>query len=289
MSFPLPNFFICGIPKCGTTSLFEYLSTHPNIFMSDPKEPWFFQGDEYYNGLEWYSETYFSNYDGEKAVGEATPGYFGRDSARQRIASDIPEARLIFVIRDPVDRLWSEYWWRIQNGQLSPVTSFGDFIRSEGPETNSFGVGHIESGMYYEHLTDWKELFSRDQIFVLLNYDLRERRQICLNRIFDFVGVKRHNISSEELDEHGATNHPNSIAVYNAIQKMWRPIRDRLGERVLEKTKSLRGYLKSLFFRKDHSGRPEMDPRDRAWLSNIYSDPNEKLADWLGRDLSHWT
>ncbi|MCS3628948.1 hypothetical protein GGP53_002827 [Salinibacter ruber] len=285
----LPDFFVCGAPKAGATSLYRYLSAHPDIFMSSPKEPWFFQGDDYNRGLEWYSETWFSGYEGEEIVGEATPGYMGDEAACSRIARDLPSAKVIFLLRDPVERLWSEYWWRIQFGRLAPSTSFGEFVRRDDAETNAFGVGHITLGLYYQHLVRWEDAFGRDQMHVLLTEDLAGDRRSALNGLFRFLGVEERAADLENLHAHGATNHPKHVALYTAVQKVWTPIQKMLGSEVLEKTKSLRGKVKSLFFRSDSSGRQDMKGKDRAYLSDVYAEPNGKLANWLGRDLSHWT
>jgi len=281
----LPNFFVCGVPKAGTTSLYEYLAAHPDVFMSTEKEPWFFHGEKYEKGLDWYSETFFDGYDGEEAIGEVTPVYFAHDTATKRIAGDIPDPRVVFLLRDPAERAWSEYWWRIEEGMLTPSTSFGEFIRSGA---NSFGIGLIEIGMYHRHLQRWENAFGRGRMHVLLTQDLATDRPSTLQSLFRFLGVEA-TVNPQTLSTHKATRHPKSSTVYAAVHNVWRPIRAVMGDELLERTKRLRTLVRSLFFRSDNSGRPEMEPDDRAYLSDVYEEPNRKLADWLGRDLSHWT
>jgi len=281
----LPNFFVCGVPKAGTTSLYKYLDAHPDVFMSTEKEPWFFQGEAYEKGLEWYSETFFEGYGGEKAIGEATPVYFAYETAVRRIGQDISDPWFVFLLRNPAERAWSEYWWRIQNGKLSPLTSFGEFIRSGA---GSFGIGLINIGKYYRHLKRWEEAFGRERMHVLLSRDLATDTQSTLRSLFRFLDVNA-TADLENLDTHKSTRHPKNTEVYTAVQKAWRPLRGMMNDKLLERTRMLRGQIKSLFFRSDNSGRPEMDPEDRAYLSEAYEDSNQRLADWLGRDLSHWT
>jgi hypothetical protein len=71
-------------------------------------------------------------------------------------------------------------------------------------------------------------------------------------------------------------------------RKMWKPIRSALSASIIEKTKSLRGPVRSIFF-SPKTERPEMSPEVRSYLADVYAEPNRKLADWLGRNLSHWT
>ena len=96
------NFMIGGVGKAGTTSLHYYLSQHPNIYMSEKKETWFFIL-EHEKGAEYYESRYFSNHHGEKAIGEATPGYLDVIRARQRIWNYNPDMKLIFILRNPID------------------------------------------------------------------------------------------------------------------------------------------------------------------------------------------
>ena len=97
----LPDFFILGAAKAGTTSLFELLKLHPDVFMSSPKEPFFFEY-EYEKGLGFYSRTYFRGWNGQKRIGEARVSHLLLPFVPGRIRASRPEARLIAILRDPV-------------------------------------------------------------------------------------------------------------------------------------------------------------------------------------------
>ena len=106
----LPNYLIIGAPKCGTTSLAAWLDEHPQVYMVPEKELHFFSG-YWEQGLDWYEQCFVPN--GKPLVGEASPSYLENPVARERIASVLPGAKLIAMMRNPVDRAYSQYWhWR---------------------------------------------------------------------------------------------------------------------------------------------------------------------------------
>ena len=128
----LPNFFILGSAKCGTTALYEVLKHHPEIYFPLVKEPQFFCNDDLYaKGLNFYSKTYFCKSHGYKAVGEATPHYMYYKKVAERIAKDIPgeNQRFILILRDPVKRAYSLYWNMVKEGYEN--LSFSDAIEAE--------------------------------------------------------------------------------------------------------------------------------------------------------------
>src|SRR4051812_42429120 len=109
-SLRAPDFLIVGAAKAGTTSLAAYLAEHPDVFMARRKELHFFGREkEYRRGWEWYC-SHFEGAGDARAVGEATPDYMWRERAVERIAQDLPKARIIATLRHPVDRAYSHYW-----------------------------------------------------------------------------------------------------------------------------------------------------------------------------------
>jgi len=112
----LPNFLIVGAQKAGTSSMVIYLSEHPDV--SVPlNEIHFFDIDERYKkGLKWY-EKHFKKWNGQKAIGEKTPIYMYLEKVPARIAKDLPNIKLIFMLRNPTDRAWSNYWMRVRKGR----------------------------------------------------------------------------------------------------------------------------------------------------------------------------
>jgi hypothetical protein len=135
--FPKPTLFICGAPRSGTTSLYRYLRQHPDVCMSQRKETGVFL-ENYDKGLEWLAENYLTHYDGESVVGEATTGHMQHPPSARRMAEAIPETRLIFILRDPVERIFSHYRFHRQSGRLGRRTTFPcSFGRGERVAPNS--------------------------------------------------------------------------------------------------------------------------------------------------------
>ena len=115
----LPDFIIGGAPRSGTTWLYELLDRHPDIYMARPvkPEPKFFLVDHLYDkGLTFYAETWFAGAGDAPLAGEKSTDYLESPAAAERIARDLPEVRLIFILREPADRAYSNYLWTRMNG-----------------------------------------------------------------------------------------------------------------------------------------------------------------------------
>jgi len=102
------HFFILGAAKCGTSSLYYYLDQHPEILMSTPKETLFFE-KEYHQGVDYFRSKYFPNYNGETFLGEARHRNLYLPYIPDRLAKSFPDAKLIIMLRNPVDRAYSHY------------------------------------------------------------------------------------------------------------------------------------------------------------------------------------
>ncbi len=115
-----PNFFILGAPKCGTTSLASWLSAHPNIFMSTPKEPRYFNTDyaapDRPRSLEKYEQLFAEATPKHKAVGEATTGYLRSEKAVPAILKYAPSARFIVCLRNPIEMVQSVHAQLVKKG-----------------------------------------------------------------------------------------------------------------------------------------------------------------------------
>lgn len=178
----LPDFLVIGAHKGGSTSLWEYLRSHPSIYMPSRKELHFFDRDENWRrGVAWY-EQQFAGADGALAVGEASPGYSrsGRwPLSPVRAKSVIPEARLVYVLRDPVQRIRSHYL----------------HDRGLGLERRPFARAVLEDGQYVDasryasQARRWLEHYPGDRLLLLLSEDLQGDRQATMSRVFAFLGV----------------------------------------------------------------------------------------------------
>jgi Sulfotransferase domain len=178
----LPNFLIIGAAKAGTTSLYHYIGGHPQAFMSEKKELSFFCEEfNWKRGLEWY-ESHFQGADSALAAGEASPRYTVfplYQGVPARIASLMPDVRLIYLVREPIERMRSQYLDNvIHRLEKDPV--------EEALSVNPF---YLTSSSYALQLQQYLEHFPREQILVVRSEDMRRERERVLSRIFAFLGI----------------------------------------------------------------------------------------------------
>lgn len=173
---------IIGAMKAGTTSLAKYLASHPNVFMTVPKEPGFFDPTRNWDrGLEWY-QGLFSTARPEQARGEASTMYSAAPhipGVPERIAKVVPDVRLIYLIRNPVDRIRSMYLHRVDRGQERGTL---EEAVEQSPE-------YLDLSRYGFQLDQYLSVFPRQQILVLSSDQLRHQREKAVHDALQFVGV----------------------------------------------------------------------------------------------------
>jgi hypothetical protein len=181
-SYHLPNLIVIGAMKCATTSLHYYLGLHPEIFMSPKKELNFFisQGN-WHRGLAWYK----SNFTGEaKIYGESSPNYANYPFSwvvPERIHALVPEAKLIYIVRDPIDRIISHYVHQYAVGREHRMLSEALANLEDNP--------YISRSMYAMQLEPYLETFPQSQLLVIAQEDLCSHRKETLREVFRFLEV----------------------------------------------------------------------------------------------------
>lgn len=181
----LPNFIMIGAPKAGSTSLYDYLRKHPEIFMPKIKAPRFFtyngQANAYYypaTTLEEY-EALFADATDEKAIGEATAVYIEFPDTARRIHEVVPDARIIAILREPVQRSFSIYHKSMRDTGRNEGMGFLEALRID-PSIRK---------MYCDGLKPYYDLFGRDRIKILLLEDLERDPKGTLADLYTFLGV----------------------------------------------------------------------------------------------------
>ena len=295
----LPNFFVIGAGRSGTTSLHHYLGQHPEIFMARVKAPSHFycQGREQSDdpSIRLVVRNYFvpdaadyeALFDGvrdESAIGEVSPVYLASVDVAPRIAAKVPEARLIAILRNPVDRAWARFVGRRRDG-LEPREHFADVVRAEleEPLVRADAAGtYLASGCCHHVLATYLEAFPRGQIHLLLFEDLQEDAQRATKDIFRFLDIddgfapdmeERLNVSG------GFIRNPLLRAAWTG-SALWRARARRYlpaGVRDL----AFRTVTRDLIV-------PSLDPDLRVHLTRVFRDDIEKLQQVLDRDLSAW-
>jgi Sulfotransferase domain len=243
---PLPDFLILGAQKAGTTALYAYLRWHPEITGPSFKEVSFFDR-HYAKGERWYRA--HMPVRRRSLVGEASPSYLFHPLAPERVAGMLPGARLITLLRNPVDRAFSHYQHEVALGR-EPL-SFEDAVDREDERMQGelermlrdpsyfslawWNYTYIARGRYAEQLERWFAAFPREQLLVLFTEELSADTAATYRRVLDFLGVTARDLET-----------------YPRI------------------------------FDRDYA---DMNPGTRARLHKEFEKPNRRLASLLGRDL----
>jgi hypothetical protein len=274
--------FICGAPRAGTTTLYRALRQHPEVCMSQRKETGVFL-ENYDKGLEWLTANYLSHYDGEPVVGEATTGHMQHPPSARRMGETVPGAKLVFILRDPVERLHSHYRFHRQSGRLGRDDDFSELIRDESSEWRRI---QDDNGRYHKHLTRFATHFDRSQIKIFFLEDLKSDALATARKLYAFAGVDP-SFAPDLSRSHNEGGMPRHEGLYRALQACWQPIRKRVGIELLDATQPVRDRVRD--WMTEASSRSEMSAADRSYLKEVYREPNQRLAEWLDVDLSHWT
>jgi hypothetical protein len=176
-----PDFIVIGATKAGTTSLDFYLGIHPEVSMAKPKELRFFVDSSAFRGrwdqgVEWYENQFCTR---KKLCGEASPQYAHLPHVPERMAAVVPRAKLIYMVREPMARLQSDYLMAVRHGRCSG--SFASYI-DEHPYA-------LEASLYGKQISRFLNYFSPSSILVLESQSLQSRRHQALRQVFDFIGA----------------------------------------------------------------------------------------------------
>lgn len=292
------NLIIAGTVKSGTTSLFRYLSRHSAIYGSNIKETCFFLPLRYGEKRRPISEyeSYFTDCSQEKYVLESTPGYFdGGKTVAQEIKRELHGARVILILRNPVDRLVSFFSYQKAQLQLPPELTLRDYIANcvaiepaERMLQANDPYWGIDGGRYIHSLPGWFEVFSTDEIRILFFEDLEHGPMDVLEGLGDWLQIDNSEFRKMSLSVENKTVHFKSAwlqrLAISANRKM---------ESALSRAPFLKRFIRSLYYFVN-AGRTADDPNDTDLRSaeHLYQSDNERLAVFLRRhgysDLPLW-
>ena len=306
---PKPNFFIVGAPKCGTTSLHEYLQHHPDVYMPYYKEPHFFGSDldgSRFRQFRGRPEKYlklFRDVRGEKRIGESSPWYLASEQAAREIHSYDPQAKIIIMLRNPVDMMYS-MWSQFRYSGNEQIEDFEEALAAENERRNGKRIrraAHCVTGLYYRRMTRFAEqvgryydVFGKDQVMVIIFDDFRADTPGVYRAVLDFLGLD----TSVKVD-FGVRN-PNKEVRLAWLQKLiistgfsLMLLKDRLTylattSRLMPysyRTRAVEGVI-SAYTR--YERRSPLLPSTRQRLADESADEIDALSALLNRDLSHW-
>ena len=204
----LPDFIIGGAPRSGTTWLYELLDRHPAVYMAKPvkPEPKFFLVDHVYaKGLQFYADTWFAGARPDQRAGEKSTDYLESAVAAERIAHDLPRVKLVFILREPADRAYSNYLWSKMNGieteSFETALALEEEREQTLPDKWKFArpFSYVSRGLYADLLQPYFARFARAQILVLKFEDIVASPEGLATELQSFIGVAERPHDSEGL------------------------------------------------------------------------------------------
>lgn len=293
----LPNFLIIGAAKAGSTSLYNYLKQHPQIFMSSVKEPRYF-ASEYYTTYfkKSYRHSYsqdgmsrqdyealFDNVRDEIAIGEASTEYLFFQKSAERISGVIPNAKIIAILRNPADRAFSAYCYHLRDGR--ETLPFKEALEKESlriAQRWQAGWFYKAGGTYYEQLKRYYRHFDAQNIKVILWEDLNEDPQAVCSEVFDFLGVDSQ--FSPDLSRSNQSLLPKSAFLNRLIFKnsaLKKPLKHLFPSFLYE-------VLTEPIKKKFYTSKKKMNPEVKQKMVEFYRDDVSKLESLLDINLTAW-
>jgi len=272
-----PDFIVAGVRKCGTTWLDRCLREHPEIFMpSATKELFFF--DRYWDrGLDWYGE-YFEGCRAWQVCGEVSPSYFAAPEAAQRIRSVVPRTKLVFIFRDPVERVVSLYHHLRARGDTAlPLDKAVDTL----PEL-------LEEGHYARHFARFRDAFPAANIYAILLDDIEADPAGGFRKLFQFIGVDAKFVPATLNIRSYVRREARSHTLARIASAASRRLHAMGLHRAVEFAKS--AGAEKLVLRRPRTRATRLDPAIAARLDALYDPDIAELGRLMGRDLrAVWT
>jgi hypothetical protein len=273
----LPNFLIIGAMKAGTTSLYHYLKQHPQVFMSEPKELHFFVEElNWHQGWRWYQD-HFAGAAGAVAIGEASASYAKypiHADVPERISHFLPEVRLIYVVRQPIERIRSEYVHQVLMGrERDPI----DRAVINNPQ-------YVNHSRYSFQIEQYLRHFTSDQLLVITSEQLRSQRKETVQLVSAFIGVEEIADPAWLEHEYYRTDQRRD---YNAIMRWLIAIaaRRHLTRLIPRSVKDLLRRPVNRFVQLDQI---RISEEVRQELEDMLRDDVRRLRMYVGEDFDGW-
>lgn len=280
----LPDFIIIGAGKCGTTSLYDYFSQHPEVYLCPKKETYFFVNEPVRSKLKpWGAITDIEDYaslfkdaPSDKVVGEISTTYYMYPDAAKLIGDRLPNVKIIAILRNPADRAFSDYQMHVRNG--NEKLDFSRVITNKDK--------YIKQGFYYRELMPFYQVFSESNIKILLFDDLCQDPNNFMRDLYKFIGIDPDfNTDTARKSREGGM--PKNKAINTVLTKK-NPIRNSIASVLklfmpLETRQKIRSKLI-----KNNIYKAKLSPEDKKELIEIYRSDVIQLQGLIKRDLSDW-
>jgi hypothetical protein len=278
----MPNLIIIGGLKCGTTSIHHYLGLHPEIHMSKPKELNFFVRELNWDlGIPWYE----GRFDGRFPVrGESSPHYTNLPryhGVAARIHDNLPDARLIYMVRDPISRILSH--WRHATGAGYETRSMEDVLTREDQT-------YVTRSMYWMQLQPYLERFGPEKICVIAQEELQAEREETMRRAFEFAGVDP-DFTSEQFEREWERSTAKESGQYQLMEKLVKlpgfKSFDRNFDRLPER---MRWMVEKVVHdpAAPEAPKPELTSEIKSDLTRRFADDAPRIQEFAGRGFPRW-
>ena len=299
---PLPNFYIIGAPKCGTTSLQAYLNQHPDVIFSRYKEPNYFAfaGQQlpekgpvspklmheliYFHSITDESEylDQFTHHQGERIIGDASVRYLYTEPAAQRIKAATPDAKLVAVLREPVSRLYSHFCMNKQY-QIEPLDLMDAIDAEQERIQQKWGWDwhYTMIGKYASQVKRYFDLFDPSQIKIFLYDDFQANPGEIIKQICEFLAIDSN--FKPNMEKRGKEAYmPKNLAFDRWLN------RKNFSRTALESVMSWRVKTKyrSILMQLNGTSVPKIDPQHKIALQKHFTEDIAELSDLLNRNIN---
>ncbi len=266
-----PHFLIVGAASSGTSTLHDYLRLHDDLFLPEGEPHFFSKETTWQKGPGWY-EACFAAAPPGAIVGEKSASYYRDDRAPERIHRLLPEAKLVWIFREPIARAHAHYWRRVARGR-EPLPFEAALAADTGRSDDE--RGYVRRGRYADLLEPFLERFPRERMLFLLLDDLKTDPLATVNRLLEFVGAPTWTALPQTLRSNARTRIPRSRHLQHWARRAF-------GE-------GRAGYRAVARFNLHPVDRyPAMRPETRRRLEEQLLPQVERLEKQIGRDLAAW-
>lgn len=305
-----PNFFCVGFAKCGTTTLHEIFKQHPDIYLPEIKETQYYWSNEAYKkGFEWYLKRYYSGADEQKAVGEINPKLTTRHYGIQLAKDFAPNAKIIFFLRNPVNRLFSQYKFFLRYGySFNNINLCVKYANKNQEGFNRF-IEHnfykncagtvmlaptymksfIEISNYYSHIKEYLNYFPKENTKIVLFEEFIQDTERVTKELFDFLGVNRDAKINYDIIANEGNLVPksiNSIYLYQMLLQLMDQGFKLNSNRMDGFIVWLREFLQRNVLLAPETDKSKMSDGAKELLQKYFEEDKKQIEQLLERDLS---
>ena len=308
-----PNFFIVGAAKAGSTALWNYLGQHPEVAFSPIKETHFFASDiqterfrsnvrkeaaydvagyvkkgmpepvhqAFVRDPDLYLQL-FSKAGTAKAIGEASVSYLWSEQAAKNIKAHCPGAKIIMVLRQPVERAFSHFLMDLRMGYAKG--SFRETVENDlaAPE-QGWGMTnlYVSLGLYAEQVQRYLNCFGSENVLILLNEDLKTQTEVTLEKTFQFLGIDPKGATPDTTERHNKAKLPR----FGWMKQLLRdsPLKSAVRKAMPE---SVKNKLKNQLY--DTTNLPKLTQEHRLWMQGFFEEDLKQLGQIISLDIGHW-